>query len=462
MAIVIGLVFMLVCMAFALLHSISLNRVTLLDWTVLSMGGIYGAGWALVALVTQAGKNSFWEKCLLPFEHLYPLHTLCAFILLGAIYTGWLLIGPLRFKFSRRLDGNLQSRNNRLILASWMLLIIAVVMQWLYTRAYGGFIELLDYSASIRSAIFIIENPLSFLRPFGGLAHFSSFLFFGLLLGGCRRWGVKLGFILAFGFSLYVLFSWLGRIGFFVYLATFVLGMLLARRLRPMCLLLGGGFTMIFLLIGAYHVSVWFDFKTAEDLTIFLARELSFPFASFFAQLDSGEHLMRAFRDFMVAPIYLLPSSWWTSWVENVSQVNTTLIMGARKGEAGVTGGIPVDLITLGLMQASIAGIAVVGVLYGAVLHVIQRLLDSVQNPGVRAIFEAYVAIKLAMLAVFYAQPELVVSGNFGLLVSVVLMALILKAPRIRRRAARCQVIPKEKSGGCEAFSLVDSLRRAQ
>jgi hypothetical protein len=39
--------------------------------------------------------------------------------------------------------------------------------------------------------------------------------------------------------------------------------------------------------------------------------------------------------------------------------------MGAPKSEQGVTGGIPVDLLTLGLMQASIFDIVVVGVIFG-------------------------------------------------------------------------------------------------
>lgn len=450
LAIALGLVFMLVCMAFALVHSLRQGRVTLLDWALLAMGGIYGGGWALLVFVTQAGGNPVWERWLLPFEHLYPLHTLSAFILLGTTCLGWLFAGSLRLVLRQRLNRPLAPNNDRLLCAGWFLLLSALLMQWLYSHAYGGFIGLLEYSASIRSGIFEVQNSLSFLQPFGGLALFASFLFFGLWLGGCRRLDVKIGFALAFLFSLYLLYSWLGRIGFLVYLATFVLGVLLARQMRPLPLLVGGGFTMLVILIAAFQVSVWLNLKAADNLAFFLARELAFPFGSFFAQLDSGQHLLRAFRDFLFAPVYLLPSSWWTNWVEDVAQINTAMIMGAPKGEQGVDGAIPVDLLTLGLMQATAAGIAALGILFGAVLRVIQHLLEMIRNPGIRAVFEAYVAIKLAMLAIFYAQPALAVSGNFGFLLAVIIIALFANAPRIRffrktgHEGAVCPVCPSK------------------
>jgi len=137
----------------------------------------------------------------------------------------------------------------------------------------------------------------------------------------------------------------------------------------------------------------------------------------------------------------LLPSSLWTQWVEGVSQVNTALIMGAPKGELGVTGEIPVDLLTLGLMQMSVFGIPIVGAAFGALLRLIQCLLDNVANPGLRAVFEAHIAIKIAVLGVFYAQPELFVSGNFALLVSVMVITFFLKAPRMLRKDTEQRVV---------------------
>jgi len=446
---ILGLTFFLLCLVFVVLHSLRLGRLTLLDWAMLGMGGVYGAGWVLVVFVTREGGNPTWEKWLLPFEHLYPMHTLSASILAVSVLFGWSLFGSLRFV--RRIaapQSPSKIRNSRLIVAMWALLMTAFFMQWLYTQAYGGFIGLLEYSASIRSAIFHVENPLSFLRPFGGLALFASFGFFGLWLSRCRSLTVWLGLFFSIVFSLYLLYSWLGRIGFLVYLSTFFLGALLSRHQRPLVLLVGGGAVMFAIVIAAYYLSLWLNMKPADSLAAFLARELAFPFVSFFAQLDLGEHLFRGFKDFIVAPVYLLPSSLWSQWVENVGQVNTAVIMGAQKGEQGVTGGIPVDLLTIGLMQAAMLGVAVVGVMFGALLRLIQRLLDVIANPGVRAVFEAYVALKIAVLGIFYAQPALVISGNFDLLVAVAMIAIIIKAPRIRLLSQSSQMMSEKGLGG--------------
>jgi hypothetical protein len=314
----------------------------------------------------------------------------------------------------------------------WALLAVALVVQWLYAQAYGGLIGLLDYSALIRQAIFPIENRLSFLRPFGGLAFFASFGFFGLWLSGRRSIEMKVGLFLSVTFSLYILYSWLWRMGLLTYAVTFVLGAFLSRRPPPVALLVGGWAGMLAIITGAYFLSVSLNLKPADTLPAFLARELSFPFGSFFAQLDSGDHLLRGFKDFLLAPVYLLPSSWWSLWVEDVGDINTALILGAPKGQFGVSGSIPVDLLTLGLMQASVLGIVVVGLLFGGLLRLTQTFLNGLPNSGVRAVLEAYVALKIAVLGIFYAQPALFVSGNIDLLVAVVAIALFCKLPRLR------------------------------
>ena len=435
LAVVLGMLFFLLCLGLVFLHGTRLGRLALLDWAVLGMGGVYGLGWAIVAWVTRQGHNPTWEAWLLPFESLYPVHTLCALMLLAGLWFGWLLAGRLRMFGAQTATAASGHTRARLPKAMWLLLIIAIVMQWLYTRAYGGFLGLLEYSASIRSAIFTVENPLSFLKPFGGLALFSSFGFFGLLLSRRFSLFVTLGLVLSFLFSLYILYSLRGRLAFLVYLATFVLGTLLFRRPRPLRLLVGGGLLMLAVVVGAYYVSLWLNLKAADSLPEFLVRELSFPFGSFFAQLGTGANLFRGFTDFLFAPFFLLPSSWWSTWIEEVSQVNTALIMGAPKGEHGVTSGIPVDLLTLGLMQAHVFGIPIVGAMFGVLLRVVQRLIDRMPDPGVGAVFGAYAALKLAVLGVFYAQPALVVSGNFDFLVSASIIAVFLHMPRIGWRA---------------------------
>ena len=448
---------MVVCVAFATLHSMRLGRLTLLDWALLGMAGIYGGGWALVAFVTEQGGNPTWSSWLLPFEYLYPIHTLCSFLLASFMVFGWLIVDPLlRIPKHQGHMMSLKSSENRLVAVMWLLLFVAFLTQWLYSQAYGGFTDMLEYSSAIRSSRFdeVPSNLFSFLKPFGGLALFASFGFFGLWLCKLRSAAVYVGLVLATLFSIYLLYSWQGRMGFLIYLATFVLGVMLSTRSHPFALMVKGAALMLVIIIGVYFVSVWLNLKSADNLHFFLARELSFPFGSFFAQLDLGEHLYRGFKDFFVSPMYLLPSSWWSGYIEGVGQINTTVIMGAPKGEQGVTGGIPVDLLTLGLMQASVFGIAVVGIMFGVLLRLSQYLLDRLPHAGVRAVFEAYVALSIAVLGVFYAQPELFISANFALLVTMVLLFVFLKMPKLRWFSTRLRSHARHVRGHDDSLGL--------
>ena len=434
------------CVVIALADAMRRGRMTLLNWTILGVGGVYGAGWMVVLWVTETGGNPTWYPWIVPNSEFYPVHTAAAFLLLAGIWVGWsaylILFGGEPYERGKILP----AWDRWLATGLWLLFCVAVLSQWFYAKAYGGFLGVLDYSQAVRSGIFLLDNPLSFLHPIGGVAIFSSFGFFGLWLSGFRRPAIVLGCILSFIFSVYILYSWRGRMGFLVYLSTFLLGFMLYCKPKPLALLIGGGAFLLGLLGGAYLISVWFNIKPAENLAVFAARELSFPFGSFFVQLARGELLFRGFVDFLYSPLYVLPSSWWTHWVEDVSQINTALIMGAPKGEEGVTGSIPLDLLTLGLMQMHLAGVAAVGALFGALLRLLQSILDRIDNPGVRSVFEAYVVLQIAILGIFYSQPSLFVSGNFGLLFSAIFLWLFVNIRRFRWSSPRHGAVNSQKT----------------
>lgn len=432
-AVILALLFAVFCGALVLIRGVQLGRLMLLDWALLAAGGMYGLGWIVVMLVTQAGANPAWERWILPFASLWWVHTLVAFVLVGGVFAGWYL--PARWLPVVPPTGAVDAVHvGAWVRALWLVLLIAVVLQRLYTQAYGGYLGVLEYSNLIRSALFsaVPDNSWSFLKPFGGMAMIAAQGFFGLWLSGRRRFAVLLGFIFSFVFSLYILYSWLGRMGFLVFLATFVLGYGLWRRPRPLVLLGLGALVFVVILGGAYGVSLWLHLKAADSFAAFLARELAFPFGSFFAQLSHGQSLFRGFIDFAVAPIYFLPSSWWTAWYEPVSQVNTTVVMGMPKSEGGTTSGIPVDLLTLGLMQLHVLGALLIGTLFGMLLRLLQCWLGKIRPPGLRALFEAHVALNIAILGVFYSQPDLIISGNFQLMASVVVILAVFLARRMR------------------------------
>lgn len=418
------------CYAFVFAHSSRVRRVTLLDWSLLAIGGVYGVGGIVVFLGTQHGLNPVWEPWITPNINIFPVHTVAALLLVTGILTGWYF--PLNTHHPAQAKPFYKSSNKqikRLSLAFWIMLILAVLLQGIYTQSYGGYLGLIEYSANIRSSDFhnIPYNPWSFLQPFGGLALISSFGFFGLLLSGRLTVGIKLGLVSSFVFSLYILYSKLGRLDFVSFLATFILGFILTQN--PSLLRLIALIPVIFIAMTstAYGVSIWLNLKPANSLIEFISKELSFPFVSFFAQWANGEHFLRCFIDFILTPLYLLPSSLWTKWFDPVDQVNTTVIMGFPKGDGGVTAGIPVDLITLGLMQAHLFGVLFVGVMFGLLLRLLQGFIDRLSLQGVRGVFEAYLALKIAVLSVFYAQPNLMIQNMFSLIVGVMIILFILK-----------------------------------
>lgn len=430
---------MLGCIGCAVSRGRKYGRLALIDWSLIAIGGGYGGAWALVAYFTALGENKLWENWLIPSESLYPVHTIFSIFLTASMWFGWkIAVGNPAFKKGYLFKSISRKQffvvdEARLRKALWILLLISFSTQWLYARAYGGFVGMLDYSIAIRSGVFEIQNDFSFLRAFSGLVYFASFGFFGSLLTHKFRISTFIGLILSVLFSFYVLQANLGRVLSIVYISTFFLGWLLFKRKAPLILLGGGFICFALILFGAYWVSALFEINTGGGIWIFLVKELSFSFGSFFGQLEHGKNLNRGFIDFLVSPIYLLPSSWWGNWVEDVSRVNTTLIMGAPKGEQGVTGGIPVDLLTLGIMQAHFFGVIVVGLTFGFVLRLIQSVLDRIGHPGLRALFEAYIILKISILAIFYAQPSLVISNNFDLIFSLTfLLVFVARSKRMK------------------------------
>lgn len=412
------------------------KRVSLFDWTLIGMAGVYGIGWAIVLLVTDAGENPLWESWIPVNASSVLWHTPLAAILAFSIYLGWLLPGKFHSRClpptARSLQIKLSSMRvvSRLKISAWVMLLCALAAQWLYADAYGGFLGALDYSARIRSAIFEINNRWSFLQPFTGLALIASFVFFGLSL--TRRDRSWLGLMLSTLFSIYLLFSWLGRIGFLIYVASFYLGILLFRKSNHLGILFKSTISLFAILVGAYYISAALNLKFTEGFFKYLATELSFPFGSFFGHFLSSETVYRWFVDIAIAPVYLLPTSIWNAWIENISAVNTTLIMKAPKGVAGVTGGIPVDLLTFGFLQASGFGIIAVGIFFGFFLRVLEVLLNKVPHQGVQAVLQAYVALKIAVLGIYYSQPELIVKGNFALLIAAIIITIFILMPQFR------------------------------
>ncbi|AVR00348.1 hypothetical protein OBCHQ24_15500 [Oceanobacillus iheyensis] len=157
-----------------------------------------------------------------------------------------------------------------------------------------------------------------------------------------------------------------------------------------------------------------------------LAKELSFPFVSFVAQIDNYE--FRWFSDILVSPLFILPERIWQGIfnIDLVSGYNTLIVAGARKGE-GASGSVPIDMLTFGHLQASILGVVVVGLLWGILLFVLERALNRVKIHSFHSIIYANVVLNVAVQSVFYGDPQHIISRNFSLIGGVLLLSFLLK-----------------------------------
>lgn len=423
------------------------RRLDLVDWFVLALGGLGGVGFALVIWATYSGLNPLWSKWILDHsEYYWVLPSLWMIATLGVWFGAIVGRAVCRRRVSRLELSSLMVR--RISRLAWVLLGLAVVAYWVYARPYGGFVGLLRYSRLIRAGLFDqigISNPWAFLHGFGALALFSAFLFYALLLDRHfrrKRGQVSrlLGLVLSLAFSSYVLYSKSGRLAIAVYCAIFVLGPIYyysAGRLRIRTLV-GMGTVVLAMIAALFFLSQLITPGAASlSFPAFYARELSFPTVSFFAAVRSEQ--LRFGLDLLPTPLYLLPERVWRGvfQVTTASDVNTERVLGHRKGEGGVTGEIPTDIITFSYMQLGVVGVAAAGVLWGMILVWLESVIMRLPGAALRAVMYAYSALVVSALTVLYADPRHIMQRNPHFIVGIAALFLITSRVRVRSSKGR-------------------------
>lgn len=433
-----GVLFALITYAVLYIRIYNKKKLELIDWFTLSLATFNGLGFSFVFWATNNGMNSsFWNQYISSFDNQMAVMYLLSSIILGmSSVFGWKTfksLRPSRFITEKNISGVYAIHIIKKVkLVAWIMLILGISSYALYANAYGGFLGLLNYSIAIRSGIMNINNPFSFLQKFGSFAFFSSFIFFGLIIDkSIEKKHIKRcfwGFILSLSFSIYVLYSWAGRVGALVYLATFMLGYLLynynsvAKLMRKLIMLAIALPLVLFGIDSLLNRS-----SNSIGITELFAKELSFPLASYIVQF--GQNNYRFFKDIIVAPLFILPQQIWSVMlnIEVASSYNTFVFFGARKGEAGVTGSIPVDMLTFANMQASILGVVVVGLLWGALLYYLEIFCRKLDPIGVRKVIYSNMILNIALLTVLYGDPQHVIIRNFAMIVGLILITIVMK-----------------------------------
>lgn len=423
-----GIGFFLFCTFIVLLRIEVEKKFQTIDYSVLSMGIVYGL--LLPIVVHGASDVDFQgsEFIIYNIDIIY-VHTFSATIGVIGLLIGWYSVSGRQRIYLRRFFQNYTVKTMTLFF--YMLLGFAFLAIYLYTYDYGGFFGYFEYNRNIRSGIFdgFQRSRFSFLWPFGSLAVVACIGFWGLILSGKRGPIVLLGFFLSFLFASYVLYASLGRVSMVVFAAVFPFSLTLKYRISPMFWIIFYITAVVFGIIILFVISNFLGINGADNIYAYISREASFPFVSFFANLMEGDKF-NLFWEIALSPAYLLPSSWTSSWLGSATDINTKLITGFVKGEGGVTGSIPTDMLTFGLMQMHFLGVVVYGFILGFFIRMVTEISQSFALNGMSCAFLAYVIMRIGVFSLFYSYPKHIVSVCFPF---IVIIGMVLALRIIKR-----------------------------
>lgn len=353
-------------------------------------------------------------------------------ILLISAVSGWIIIKEYprktidNLQVSRVIDLNYKTIKK----VSVFSLILSIVSYYIYSRAYGGFISLLNYTSAIRSGIIKINNPFSFLQKVGGFSTFSTLLFSGLLLEKKQIKSDLPWLIFSLFFSTYYLYSLGGRLSMVAFFTVLVLGCIFYRYQNRITigLIIKIGTVTIGTILGLYYITNIFTRASMNfSLIDFFIHELSFPFASFKMVYDFPGIFL--YKHVLLAFLYFLPTTIWSSKLgfDTATSFNTFLYMGARKGENGVTGSVPLDMLSFSWLEGGSCGVLIIGMLFGILLGILEKKIDDIPNEGVKAFIFSYIAIHFAVIAVNYGDTVHVIQGDFAFIIGFIILMFLLK-----------------------------------
>ena len=411
------------------------NRYDLVDWFVIGVAAYNGLVCPLIIFELKNGinRNSMLINLFSKSEiWLYPLYSL---IVVLAVWGGAGLVKKLKNErlYIEEIEPiNKSKSEKRCYQLAFVFLLAGVLTYWVYVYPYGGFIKYLDVSQAIRSGSFDevkVDHGFTFLKRFGGFCFFSSLIFAGLIIRK-RIYEVPvhlwLIFMVSVAFSIYVLFSWGGRLGILFYVVNFPLGYYFYKK--------GMGyksFTRIIVVLSIVLIlfpsidQLWGKHREKKPLAQFFVKELSFPLFVFSKANEVNKP--RWMKDVIFSPAYFLPTKVWSGIlnIDTVSAVSTKRILGVRKGERGSTIGIPVDFVSFGLMEGGIVGIAILSVIIGVFLSKINNWVFLYMRKGIREMLYGHLVLSVSIQTVIYSDPQHIIMRNFHFIIGFVILCVI-------------------------------------
>lgn len=387
-----------------------------IDALVLSLGLTGGFGNAYVTWATAKGLNPDWENYIHP-------STAILYVLAGSIVllSSWIGVSILKPHSSCSTE---RTALRSLSVGAWVLLITGVSGYFVYTLPYGGPTQLLDIGRLVRVGFFekLPENPLSYLAIFGRLAWVSTLIFIGLLL---NRFSLThmVGFLLSFFVSLYTLFVEGGRMFFLIFIVTILLApfynLFFRGGLRASISVVLAPIAAFLLLVTTLpYLTRALGRDASFEISQFLAQEISFPLIVFDSWIKDFQ--FRWGIDFFALPLYFLPERLWKQLVSlTVSEVATLKVFGYLKGEAGLMGAMPADLLTTLIAQFHVVGLVPLSLGIAISLLKLQRILISVIPRPVGGPLHLYFLFMAGFMMAPYGDPEHIATRLWHLLVGV-------------------------------------------
>lgn len=319
-------------------------------------------------------------------------------------------------------------KSDHLYNASILLFVVGMISDFLYCRAYGGYLGYIEYSAFIRSGVTnLVNNQWSFLIVFRDCVLISSYLFFSQLK---KNNHVQIGrivlFVISFAHSLLILYANRGRLSFLIYVAVFVVAFWIDKnKIRYIKLnsVLSIITAFLIFVVGLSWISGSMGRASDFDAWDTLCNEVSFCFANFKLLLNKMNiNDARLFLDIVSYPLFLLPSSLWRNIMpDTASDFMTILVSGNKKGQGGVFGETPIDSISIGYLQFGVIGVSIFAVFFGVLFAKMYNLILKINSGKARAILAIYVIIEIFLRSLYYADSYNIVQRCFSLIVFALL-----------------------------------------
>jgi len=402
---------------FSTYHSYKIRRMDLLSWSLVSIAIFHC--FAFSVIIDYDGYSNEFANHISSNLNFIWVQPFFVILLSSGVVFGWEIFSRTRFLARKENFQYLSKENSKLIIFGWIILIFWIVATYLYTKQLGGLIASLAYTRFIRSG-FEVENSFSFLFPFNGLSLFALLLFISLKNVNNLKLFKKIGLIISSLSYIYTLVSYSGRVSIIFGLGIVLFIFLIRKNLFNYWLAFLSPI-LAFISISILHfISRYMGINERGGLFDYFAGELSFPLVSLLAHIHEETNFRWMF-DFIVTPAFLLPSSIHYKYIDNIMVLNTITVAGIAKGDGGGTSAIPVDLITLGYLQAGAFGVLIVGIMFGVMLKFSQRIVDNRLPKLIYPAAMAYFSFRMAIAPVIYADPPTFIGHQFGLIATIVL-----------------------------------------